>query len=399
MGIEPEYFITYDRLLGSDYPRKTPDGVAYELPHAFYVCEGKQRNWFKHHLFSRLTPEAFTFQLPAFLSEHDQATFDDVVLRWCVRRIDEEFRSGFLESPMGFLDIDAPDFEILRSLADRKSCDYQVREKRDLFCSASSQNDLAKIGTIGLRTLAATSIPTCNDCDLPAGEYLCSHLTHPKVLRNIGGLERNVIEAKCDLGRPEIQHPALCHASQNSCWAKRIERNQEKRPPAYVSPALSKALDYLDAVWRLRFAIKDHLVIIGSAGNIATLEADCTNAEQFERGLSALCDTFRRLQVPDSLLDTTISADQTLKRLKAALDKLLGGASEQITGSIETLQAINEWRTAAQHTGTKANRALAEKMLGIRYYPSIGWAAVWNELRSKAVQALDRISQERRDSE
>jgi hypothetical protein len=127
------------------------------------------------------------------------------------------------------------------------------------------------------------------------------------------------------------------------------------------------------------------------------LENVCINAEQFAFGLSALCDIFRSFRVPDELFKPeSIPADQTLKRLTLTLEKELNPAPTAVLSSVEMLQAVNEWRTATQHSTTKANRAAAERSLGIRYYPNVSWQTVWDELRSKIVEALNTISAELR---
>jgi hypothetical protein len=128
----------YEPLLGSGYPRATIDPSIYDLPHSFFLCEGKQRNFCKTRVILRISDHALKFELPAFLAEYDQGKFDQVVLRLAVLRIEKEVLADTFDAPLSYIDIDVPDFETLRGLADAKSCDYQVREKRDLFCSASS---------------------------------------------------------------------------------------------------------------------------------------------------------------------------------------------------------------------------------------------------------------------
>ena len=176
------------------------------------------------------------------------------MLHWAVSRIEQELREGSIDlsKQKQTILIDIADFEFLQSRVETKNCVYQVPEGRDLFCAASHSGDEAQRGNLGIRTLAPTSAPLCLACALPDDGLLCSHLTHPKV-EETGVSHRQLMEAKCDRGRPEITTPAACAPGQNKCWERIVRLGPESLPTAYVSPALTRALDYLDLVWRLRF--------------------------------------------------------------------------------------------------------------------------------------------------
>lgn len=96
-------------------------------------------------------------------------------------RIERGLHGNEFGQPLNLIDLGVDDFEVLRKMAGEKSCDYQVAEGRDLFCSASSHLDPAKIAQIGLRFFATTSAHLCLECSLPDKKDICSHLSHAKV--------------------------------------------------------------------------------------------------------------------------------------------------------------------------------------------------------------------------
>jgi hypothetical protein len=66
---------------------------------------------------------------------------------------------------------------------------------------------------------------------------------------------------------------------------------------------LTRALDFLDTAWRLRFGKSQALVGLASATSIAALERDCATDQDFADRVIALGDVLSALSISDSLLD------------------------------------------------------------------------------------------------
>jgi len=277
----------------------------------------------------------------------------------------------------------------------QKTCNYQTNDGRDLLCSAASENDLMKIALIGTRYVAPTSVAICNQCDIPDETSRCSHFSHPAVAREQGGHERRVKRAFCDLGSSKISQPSKCKPGGHDCWTRIVEPQKGAPAPIYVSPALTVALDYLDAIWRLHFGKDKRLISLRSAVSTARLEGICRSRDELDACLSSFADSLKQFQIPDELIpDPEIrSGDGTLMKLKNALSVLGPNVdeSDQIETAIDALKMINSLRVATQHSQTRINPANSFKMLGISYPPA-DWSDTWNQLRSKATIALTTIA-------
>jgi hypothetical protein len=368
----------------------------YQARNEFFVCEGDHTNWHVFRVILQLTDEAYSSALPQFHSDHGEATFREVILRWTVDRIERGLHENEFSQGLNFIDLGVDDFEVLRRMVREKNCDYQVAEARDLFCSASSHLDSAKIAQIGLRFFATTSAHLCLECSLPDKKDICSHLSHAKVKYDgLGG--RRAEGAECGLRKPGIKTPVLCVAGGNDCWVRIVQARGEDRAPIYAAPMLTQALDLLDSSWRLRFETKSRLLRLRSAESTAILETECSNSEEFQVRLSALADVFKSLQIDSKLVkDEKIAHDQTFKRMRVALAEAITDepSFELASGAIHKLEALNELRVTSQHSNTNANAARAQIDLGIRYYPEASWKGVWDDLRSRLVRALATISTE-----
>ena len=66
------------------------------------------------------------------------------ILRWAVRQVEQRLREGSIKPSTEWLHLEVEDFESLRHMAHQKNCDYQVKESRDLFCSASFEGVLVE---------------------------------------------------------------------------------------------------------------------------------------------------------------------------------------------------------------------------------------------------------------
>jgi hypothetical protein len=134
-----------------------------------------------------------------------------------------------------------------------KDCSYQVRERRDYFCTAASPDDEFAVA-LPKGVVSPTSRPVCARCDLPDTSWMCSHLLHPQVI-GIGAAEglylRQTASALCDLGHDDrVRSVRECRPGGHDCWQRFFTPAAEQ---SQTSPPLSlpEAFDFLDAVWRL----------------------------------------------------------------------------------------------------------------------------------------------------
>jgi hypothetical protein len=184
-------------------------------------------------------------QYDALLAELG-GSLDRALVRWAVARVEDRLRLGRIPPPPArtgpteALVLTETDIALLRSLALEKTCEYQVRSGRELFCSAASPGDETAAGRAGLKTLAPTSRPMCKQCNLPDTDYICSYLTHPQVTgpRTIGDQSRYLTGALCEIGRTEIRNdPSRCRANGHTCWARIVSESSESAPVVPYLPS------------------------------------------------------------------------------------------------------------------------------------------------------------------
>jgi hypothetical protein len=94
----------------------------------------------------------------------------EVLLRFAVRQIDQQRRAGVLPATpsveVHVLRVEEGDLPLLASMLGAKTCDYQLRDWRDLLCSAATPNDQTQVGLLGRRTVAPKSTVACLACCL-----------------------------------------------------------------------------------------------------------------------------------------------------------------------------------------------------------------------------------------
>jgi hypothetical protein len=306
------YIIRYHRE-SFDEPRQASDGSSvYEFPHRFLVYRPHRSTW-TFSLGLRLSIEAFEDELPKFVGDVGQATAKWLLLRWATQQIELRLHDGSIDDSTDSLELGLKDFDLLRQMAGEKNCDYQVKESRDLFCSASFDGDSGRVAKVGLKTLAWTSLHHCDECLMPDRDFLCSHLSHPEVELIHAVAQRSPRSAVCARNQPNIKEPALCYPGGHECWERIVSPGVEDKPAKYASPALTQAIDFLDAIWRLRFDKN-------RATAMANLEISCSTQEDFQARLVALGDVLQAMDIPTDLVgDDPVRG--TLNRLKAALQK------------------------------------------------------------------------------
>ena len=214
---------------------------------------------------------------------------------------------------------------------------------------------------------------------------------------------RLVQDAKCGVNVPNIKNGGSCHAGGHNCWEFRVMQGEQDYPLVYVSPAITRALDYLDTAWRLLFKNASRLVNTPGIEKAGSLERECATREDFGERVIALADIIAAFQ-PDSVLDPA-----TIEERKGSLSRLEAALSLKITDKVRfsraldaigILRAANDLRSAVAHGGYKARyaSARAEVLLGIRLYPEGSWRAAWNDLRSHVTEALSVIAGVLRES-
>jgi hypothetical protein len=287
---------------------------------------------------------------------------------------------------------------ILLELATAKTCEYQSRSRRDLFCMIPAADDRTAIAVIDGRSAAPTSRSVCKKCDLPDTDYICSHLLHPAT-KGMNLYSREVNQALCDLGRAEVSNPVNCRLGGHSCAQRLLELETGPTTPQLSALGVPESFDVLDAHWRLAFGKTRRLVTLSTVTGPSTLSLSCNTRTEFESRLSALADLIDRLSVDDDLLPAGLADDQkfgSLNRLEASLKhKLPAERYASIGRAVQTLRRVRQARNAAQHG--MAEGGLTERLatLAIIDAPP-NWAGAWDAIRSATVDAVTVIWQELR---
>lgn len=166
-------------------------------------------------------------------------------------------------------------------------------------------------------------------------------------------------------------------------------------PPAPGYPSslgLPEAIDYLDAVWRLRFGT--HLFRLPGATKTAKLSLPAETSDEYEARLSALADVFGRLLVPEGTGGSASRARGSLKELdEFLLSQLPDESRPRISDAVATLKAINDLRRSRQHHGVERDAISASSVLGLAYPPG-DWGSAWGHIQWRAVEALNAIREE-----
>ncbi|MEV6867827.1 hypothetical protein AB0M44_43450 [Streptosporangium subroseum] len=292
--------------------------------------------------------------------------------------------------------------DLLQS-AESKSCSFQVKHGRNLFCAAAGINDPTVSRELNGQRVAPTSTPLCMACNLPDDDYLCSSLIHPQVLGSVGsgmGPTRRFEGALCDKGQVRnVMTPHRCHAGGHSCWHKSID----VEPPA-VAPAspleLAEAWDVLDAAWRLVFGKNKRLLSISSVLVPAAISLGCTTRVEFASRVGALADLIDRTSVGADLLPPGVKKEEIKGSIdalqRALLHKLPADQHQAIKGAVSTLRRVREVRNTMAHSISRDGGLPARlRDLGIYDAPP-NWSSAWDAIRAHTAAALTIIRHELR---
>jgi hypothetical protein len=292
------------------------------------------------------------------------------------------------------------DVDQLLALLNEKDCDYRVRQRRDLFCTAAAPGDSTARLEIDGRISAPTSRPLCRACALPPAEMLCSHLLHPQVttMPAAGGIKsREVVTALCDRDRSEVEEPAGCAAGLHSCWQRLIQI--QLAPPAPMPPlSVAEAFDAANTTWRMVFGQDERLLTrSGSMAGAAALAVECGSRTEFDSLLSALADVIDQIRPGDALLPPDVDAkkvERSLDRLHEVLKyKLPAGQHARVEQAVQMLRRVRQARNAVQHSGARGGLVSALRALGI-YDASPRWSEAWDLIRARTVAALTILREE-----
>jgi hypothetical protein len=341
-----------------------------------------------------MTSYAFTL---ASNRGHDADQIHEFMMRYALGRLEEELgapggrvalfgEQNAITWQIGGDELD----DVLNSTIENKKCVYRHRVGRDLLCGASSNEDADKIGAIKLQVVAPTSVPVCNECQLPDGRVLCSNLSHPVVAGHQRG--RMLFGAWCNAGRPDIADASRCRAGGHACWTGTIEEPVHTVGPEPSPLTLPEALDFLDAMWRLAFSKKQHLVQPLTFSDAGTLARDCSSAETFQSCVIALGDALDLIKVDDARLDAAnVEGGEHRKQRLVCFGEFLstkdGMEADVVNSAVSTLQAIRRVRGGEAHSGMASDTPRYLRELGLSDLAT-DYPALWDGLRARAVEAL-----------
>lgn len=216
---------------------------------------------------------------------------------------------------------------------------------------------------------------------------------------------RHLLARELILPRPQspegnwqvILHPELRRLSgvrDIADYLDRITAYLQPEPSAprslHLSPlALPESLDYLDAVWRLRFGTS--LLTLPGANRTVRLSLDVNSVEAFQAATSALSEVMAGLQIPHV---PGVNRSHALGRLAPYLKAEVPGLNEdRIDQAVVLLDAIREVRNGLQHMNATQRAINGLGVLGIKY-PITDWSGAWDQLRVQTMAALDAIRDE-----
>lgn len=157
--------------------------------------------------------------------------------------------------------------------------------------------------------------------------------------------------------------------------------------PMLASPLdLAAAFDYLDVVWRLRFAAP--LLHLPGAERTTRVAFDATTGEEFDNRLSALGELLKGMDVPGD------KRQVALRRLDTFLTaQMPAEAMPRVEQAIGVLQAATHVRNAGQHVDASGRAVAGLTTLGLGY-PLTDYTDAWRRVRAQVVEALGVLREE-----
>lgn len=358
---------------------------------------------------------AQTVLLPAFRTpgsdEDPLPAVKRVLLRYGLRRLEQVLDDPASQSELKLTtiwELADDDMPAVAGLAWDKTCSYQKRDGRDLFClTPSAKDEAASYLSTGQRA-APTSRAICRECNLPDTDYLCSHFLHPgiRAMSALSGLyQRSVAGALCDLGQQEriTGEPHQCRPGGHPCWARVLSPSVPAEVPVTDPLALPEAFDAADTAWRLTFGKRHRLIRPNTAVGLASQAVACATREEFSTRAVELGDILNRLDSQSAMSEDEQAALKAAD-IRGALNQLLWFLEQRLaadgaTGSkaaVGRLRRVVDVRDAIGHGRTSQlpgglPQALAR--VGIHDAPP-NWSRAWDRLRAEAIAGLRGLAAE-----
>lgn len=329
-------------------------------------------------------------------ADDDVARRTDLLLRrWGLPRIEEGLITGELlpeEPTLSVVNLEMTEDDVRSAIAADKDCRYSHKEGSDTYCAAASATDSTAVGVLGVRRLAPTSRAVCSGCNMPDKRVLCSHFVHPEVFGfPPPDYSRQLVDALCECGSPEIGTPLGCWAGQNGCWERTLSTT-----PAIISGfdanALPMALDHFNAIWRVAFG--KPVLQLRSVGDVAGLIGPSETRAEFEQRVVDLADVFASLAIPKSEVPAGTN-DGALNHLEAMLKSKLQDADAQgrVEQAVDTLRQVATIRNGFGHSAVATKLPGAFARLSVPYPPPT-WAAGWQLITARVVDAVATLRYE-----
>lgn len=151
---------------------------------------------------------------------------------------------------------------------------------------------------------------------------------------------------------------------------------------------LPAAIDYLDAIWRLRF--NEPLVEPPGLERSARIAFSVGTVEEADSALSALAEVLKTLNVPGMPDVGGHPLQRLVPFLRTCLPEVAMPAIQQ---AIIVLDAVRQVRASSQHIGTQSRAIAALDEIGL-VYPIADWPAAWTHIQRTVAHSCDTIRQE-----
>lgn len=158
----------------------------------------------------------------------------------------------------------------------------------------------------------------------------------------------------------------------------------ESAPVLASSLALPEAIDYLNAVWRLRYP--DLLFRGARLKAAAELTYDCQTSEEFDSRLTALYGILCSTRIPGRVKD---AKPPDLKRYLTSSRPAVAPRAHDAIGTMETFLRARAWRHHVEATDGLA----AMERLGVKL-PIDDWEAAWRSITLRMVAAFNALREE-----
>jgi hypothetical protein len=156
-------------------------------------------------------------------------------------------------------------------------------------------------------------------------------------------------------------------------------------PETVSSLALPEAIDYLNAIWHLRF----HQELFGIPRCTAAVELthDCQTSLDFDSRVTALYGIFSQIRIPGG---TKNGKPTSLKKFLARHPTLKGQPAA--TAAVEVMETFLKARAWRQHVDAVEGIA-AMGQLGVKL-PTEDWEGAWRTIRARMVESVNALREQ-----